>query len=436
MSSSPVASAVPTPDTAHREATRRRLVGVLIGGVALGSTGHIAAVTVTSLVALAITGDRSMAGVPAAVTVLGAALGATSLAAMMARRGRRIGLVAGYAIGVVGAVVAIAGVVGSLFPLLLLGSLLIGFGNSSNQLSRYAAADLYPPDRRASAIGIVVWAATIGAVIGPNLVEPSGEVAMSMGLPALAGPYLVPIVLVALASLSSFVFLRPDPYELADRTDVAGAGPAISEPIRAIIRRPTVALAILALVIGQFVMVLIMTMTPLHMTDHHHSLQAVGLVISGHTFGMFALAPVSGKLTDRYGPIRVIYSGTAILALAGVLSAAAPPENDLVLGVALFLLGWGWNLGFVAGSAMLSGGVSLAERARVQGVADALIWSTAAIASLGSGVLLASLGYASLGILGAVLVGVVAAVFVARAGAAVGRGIGPGGGPPLQPAID
>ena len=168
MSSKLAVSAAPALDTARREATRRRLVGVLVGGVAFGSTGHIAAVTVTSLVALSITGDRSMAGVPAAVVVLGAALGATTLAVLDRRRGRRIGLVAGYALGVVGAAIAIAGIVGVSFPVLLLGSLLIGFGNSANQLSRYAAADLYPPDRRASAIGTVVWAATIGAVIGSN----------------------------------------------------------------------------------------------------------------------------------------------------------------------------------------------------------------------------------------------------------------------------
>src|SRR6478672_7356750 len=134
MSSSPVATVVPALDTAQRESTRRRLVGVLIGGVALGSTGHIAAVTVTSLVALSITGDRAMAGVPAATVVLGAAFGSTTLGALMARRGRRIGLVGGYAIGVVGAVIAIAGIVIGSFPVLLLGSLLIGFGNSSNQL--------------------------------------------------------------------------------------------------------------------------------------------------------------------------------------------------------------------------------------------------------------------------------------------------------------
>src|SRR5215212_956193 len=176
---------------ADRSAQRRRSVGVLVGGVALGSTGHIAAVTVTSLVAQEIGGDRSLAGLPAAAAVLGA-------------------------------VVAIAGIVILSLPIVLLGSLAVGFGNSSNQLSRYAAADMYPTNRRASAIGTVVWAATVGAVIGPNLVEPSGVVAVAVGLPRLAGPYLVPVVLVALAALLSFIFLRPDPRELADDSGPPG----------------------------------------------------------------------------------------------------------------------------------------------------------------------------------------------------------------------
>ena len=155
----------------------------------------------------------------------------------------------------------------------------------------------------------------------------------------------------------------------------------------------------------QFVMVLIMTMTPLHMDDHGHGFfGAVGFVISAHTLGMFALAPISGRLTDRFGCIKVIYAGCAVLAASGVLSALAPPSSEVVLAGALFLLGCGWNLGFVAGSAMLTGGVSLTERTRLQGLDDALIWSTAAIASLGSGVLAATAGFAALGVLGSALV--------------------------------
>lgn len=400
-----MSSAVAHLPPAEIERLRRRTVWSLVGGVALGSTGHIAAITVATIVAKDLTGSASLAGTPAAAVVLGAALGATSLSWLMSRRGRRPGLAAGYGVGVAGAVVAVAAIVASSLPLLLLGSVLIGFGNSANQLSRYAAADLYPQERRATALGTVVWAATVGAIVGPNLVGPSGEVAMTLGLPQHAGPYLVPLVLVGFAAILSFVVLRPDPYDLADHhgrpvDDRAAA------PLATILRRPAVLVSIVALVIGQFVMVLIMTMTPLHMTDNGHDLAAVGLVLSAHTAGMYALAPLSGRLTDRFGSSAVIYCGMAVLAVSGVLAAIAPAEDDRLLLLALFLLGFGWNLGYVAGSALLTSGVSIVERTRVQGVADALIWSTAALASLGSGVLVASAGYATLGVLGAILVAI------------------------------
>jgi MFS family permease len=168
--------------------------------------------------------------------------------------------------------------------------------------------------------------------------------------------------------------------------------------------RPSVPLAIIALVAGQFVMVLIMTMTPLHMAAHGHDLTAVGVVISGHTFGMFGLSPISGRLSDRYGSVAVILSGLAVVALASILAAVAPPDGGVLLFLALFLLGYGWNLGYVAGSALLTHGLSLAERTRVQGLADTLIWSSAAVASLGSGFVLAYAGYAILGLMGAALV--------------------------------
>jgi len=393
---------------------RRRSLGTLVGSVALGSTCHIAAVTVATIVASEMTGSIQLAGTPVAAVVFGAALGATSLSWLMSRRGRRAGLAAGYAVGVVGAVLAVSAIVAGSLPLLLLGSLLIGFGNSSNQLSRYAAADLYPADRRATALSTVVWATTIGAVVGPNLVGPSGELAMSIGLPMNAGPYLVPLVLVGLAAIVAFVFLRPDPYELADHASTAQPGDAPAAPLAEILARPAVVISIVALVVGQFVMVLIMTMTPLHMAQHDHGLPAIGLVLSAHTFGMYALAPVSGRVTDRFGSAPVIYAGTAILAMAGILAAIAPAQDDRLLLVALFLLGFGWNLGFVAGSAMLTGGISVIERTRIQGLADGLVWSTSALASLGSGVLLAAAGYAALGVLGAALVVIPAGVLTLR----------------------
>ncbi len=399
---------------------RRRSLWSLVAGVALGSTGHIAAVTVATIVAQDITGDTALSGAPGATVVLGAAVGALTLSQIMVRSGRRVGLTTGYAVGVVGAFLATLAVVALSMPLLLLGTLLIGFGNASNQLSRYVAADLFPPNRRASALGTVVWGATVGAVIGPNLAAPAASVAGALGLPDLAGAYLVPMAFVGLAALLSFVALRPDPYALADvtsRHDHPDAERTTAASLRSVLRRPNVPVAIVALVTGQVVMVLIMTMTPLHMTAHGHDLAAVGIVISGHTFGMFGLSPISGRLTDRFGSVPVILVGLATTASSAMLAAAAPADGGFVLFLALFLLGYGWNLGYVAGSALLTQDLSLAERTRLQGLTDALIWSSAAAASLGSGIVVAAAGYATLGLMGAAMVVIPIWLVLARRGA-------------------
>jgi MFS family permease len=402
MSHAPSPTAATLPP-ARLRAARRRSTATLVTGVALGSTGHIAAVTVATIVAKDMLGTQLWAGAPGATVVLGAAVGAVVLSSFMARSGRRLGLSLGYGIGVIGALIATLAVITGSFPMLLGGTLLIGFGNTSNQLSRYANADMAPLARRAGAISLVVWAATVGSVVGPQLVPISSALAEGVGLPPLAGPYLVPVVFVGLAALLSFLLLRPDPFDLADRETVerTSSAPSLSTPVWTILRRPTVLAACVALIVGQFVMVLIMTMTPLHMTEHGHDLGAVGLVLSGHTFGMFALSPISGRLTDRFGSVPVIVAGTVLLAIAALMAAAAPPDGGALLFLALFLLGYGWNLGFVAGSALLSGSLEIHERTRVQGVADAMIWSSAAAASLGSGFVMVVVGYTALGVLGA-----------------------------------
>jgi MFS family permease len=398
---------------------RRRTHWALIAGVALGSTGHIAASTVSSIAAQHIAGGTTWSGAPGAAVVVGAALGAVLLSQLMVRSGRRAGLAAGYGIGVGGAFVATVAVIAMSLPLLLVGTVLIGFGNASNQLSRYVAADLYPPARRATALGLVVWGATVGAIIGPNLAAPAASLATTLGLPELAGAYLVPVVFVGLAALLTLISLRPDPYALADessRHDHPAHERSVPASLASVLQRPNVPVAIVALITVQVVMTLVMTMTPLHMTDHGHDLAAVGIVISGHTLGMFALSPLSGRLTDRFGTIPVILAGMGVTASASGLAALAPVDGGVLLFLALFFLGYGWNLGYVAGSALLTQGLSLAERTRVQGLTDGLIWSSAAAASLGSGVVVAAASYATLGLLGAGLVVVPALVVIARRG--------------------
>lgn len=402
---------------------RRRTHWSLAAGVALGSTGHIAASTVASIAAQHIAGSTAWSGAPGATVVLGAAAGAVTLSQLMVRVGRRTGLALGYGIGVVGALVSTVAVVGGSLGLLLAGTVLIGFGNASNQLSRYVAADLFPSERRASAIGIVVWGATVGAVVGPNLAAPAGSLAVAIGLPQLSGAYLVPVAFVGAAALLTLLALRPDPYALADassRHDQPGGDRSTTASLAAVLARPNVPVAIVALVTVQVVMVLVMTMTPLHMTAHGHDLAAVGIVISGHTLGMYGLSPLTGRLTDHLGTIPVILAGMAVSAAAAVLAAVAPPDGGVILFIALFLLGYGWNLGYVAGSALLTHGLSLAERTRIQGLTDGLIWSSAAAASLGSGVVVAAAGFATLGLLGAALVVVPTLLVIGRRAAVAG----------------
>lgn len=382
--------------------TRRRLQTSLVLGVGLGSTGYIAAITIATIVAKELSGGSSFAGLPGATIVLGSAAASHLLSRFMVLYGRRAGLVLGYGIGAAGALVAgIAVTLGS-FPLFIAATAAMGCANAANQLSRYAAADMYPESGRASAIGVVVWGSTLGSIVGPNLITLSGNIAEGFNLPRLAGVYGVPVLFVTAAALLTLVTLRPAPESLApQRVRVAGR---ISASLGEMLARPRILAAVVALIAGQVVMVLVMTMTPLHMTEHGHGLDAVGLVISGHTFGMFAFSPISGRLAGRFGTPAIIAVGLALSAFASVLAAVAPPDGGTILFIALFSLGVGWNLGFVAGSALLTEGLDGAERTTLQGATDAMIWSSAAAAALGSGIVVAAASYTALGLLGAALI--------------------------------
>jgi MFS family permease len=387
---------------------------------ALGSTGYIAAITVGTLVAAEIHGDATLGGVPTAAATIGTAAAATLISGLMLRVGRRAGLLGGLAVGLVGAILAVVAVLAGSIVLLLLASALTGFANGVGNLGRYVAADLVPPSERASAIGTVVWGATIGAVSGPNLVDPAARVATALGLPDLAGAYLVTVGFLALAMGLAFLLLRPEPYEIADPSAFERTGDAPPASLGSLLLRPVIVVALVALVAGQVVMVLIMTMTPIHLIEHGHGLATVGFVLSAHTFGMFALSPISGRLTDRFGSPAVIAGGLGMLAVSALMSALAPPDGGIILTLALFLLGWGWNLGFVAGSAMLTRGLSLGERTGIQGLADGLIWSSAALASLSSGVVVATASYTALGFLAIALLVIPSGLLVARRGALSG----------------
>jgi MFS family permease len=288
---------------------------------------------------------------------------------------------------------------------------LLGFGNASAQLSRYAAADLFPVERRAFALSIVVWGGTVGALVGPNLIAPAATLAEDVGLPADAGSFLLAVGTTAIATTVATTLPR------ARVADTSERGRLSWPMLRAATRTSTVALAVTAMVTAQLVMVAVMTMTPLQLHAHGHGLDVVGWVLSAHLAGMFALSPVSGRLTDRFGARATIVGGAVLLVVANAVAFAAPTSHALGLPVALFLLGYGWNLCFVGGSGLLSGDLPEPVRVQLQGGVEAVVWGSSAIGSLAAGPIFASAGYASLALMAALLAAIPLALVRTRRGA-------------------
>ena len=375
---------------------------MLFAGSGLARIGFIATVTVAPLVAEDLLGSASLAGLPSAAATVGLAVGTTPIAALMARQGRRPGIVGGLALGVIGALTAALGIGIESFALFAAGLFVFGFGAAGDRLARYAAVDISPPERRSFSIAIIVWAGTVGAVVGPGILEPTKAAAEALGLNGLAGAPLLAAAVMAVAGILLHAGLRPDPLTFTESgmTKTKTRSPAL----RPLLRTSSIRYAITALAIGQIVMVLIMTMTPVHIRRAGEGLGIVGLVIGAHTFGMFAVSPVTGFLADRLGRLPIVLGGQVVLVISAVMAATAAGDNRGMLVLSLFLLGFGWNLGYVAGSAYLTERAPAHARVPLEGLADTVVWSSAAAASLSSGFLLEATGYGTLSLLAAALV--------------------------------
>jgi len=408
----------PTPNITGgwtRARLQRRVLTVVVISQLLGGAGLAAGVTVGALLARDMLGSTGLAGLPAALFTAGSAGAALLVGRSSDRYGRRPALAFGYAAGAVGgAGVVLAAVLDSV-PLLLFALTIYGSGTATNLQARYAGADLAEPGARGRAISTVLVATTVGAVAGPNLVGVTGRMAESFGVPALAGPFALACLAYALAAVVLFVFLRPDPllaaraYATLDTLAAAhepggtqqGMGREASQ-LRTAAGR-TVLLAAIAMVLTQIVMVAIMTMTPLHLTAHHHGLQAVGFVIAVHIAAMFLPSPLTGWLADRYGRRVVLASAGIVLLVAGMVAALAPPTSVAALALALALLGLGWNLGLVGGTALLTDVTNIENRARTQGAVDVAIALAGATGGIASGAVVAAGSYTLLAIFGGIL---------------------------------
>jgi MFS family permease len=381
-------------------AVQRRTLRVLVVAQLFGSLGQSAAAA-GALLALDITGSESLASLPLALLVVGASAVVMPVSALSRRRGRRIGLTTALSLAAAGATgIVVAGVIES-FMLLCAASVVFGAGNAAVMLARYAAADLSTPATRGRAIGVVVFATTFGAVAGPNLLAPAGDVATALGLPALTGLFLFAVAALGLAALVLFAFLRPDPLQLASASEEPASHAPPTVPLRRLLATSPAVTGLATVVTVNFVMVAVMAMAPVHMDGHGHGLSTIGLVVSLHVAGMFAPSPLTGWLTDRLGPLPVAGAGAALLAVAGILAATAG-EGIVPLGAGLALLGVGWNAGLIAGSTLLASSVPLVHRPRVEGAGELSMGIGAATATALAGPVVGGAGYATLAIAGAV----------------------------------
>lgn len=371
-------------------------IGQILGGLAFGATLSLGAV-----LAAEISGDEAFSGLAAAGVTLGTAGLAVPLAAFARRRGRRVSLATGMAIALVGVVLVVfATAIGS-FPLLLVAFALVGAGQAANLQTRFAATDLATDATRGRDLSVVVWATTIGAVLGPNLTGPGEALGEAVGMPPLTGPYLITVVAQLLGIGLYLIALRPDPLLLAQRLVAASraAATTIAKPDDPVVAR----YAIFAVAAAHGVMVSVMAMTPVHLLHHGASLSIIGLTISLHIAGMYALSPVFGVLADRVGRVPTVLVGQVLL-VAALLTASFGAESSGVVTVALVLLGLGWSATTVAGSALLTEASSEERRTRRQGVSDLIMSLVGALGAILAGVVLAWIGYGGLALAVGVLV--------------------------------
>ena len=381
------------------ELHQRRVVRVLSAAQVLNGVGVAGTVAAGSLLVSSITKSEGLSGLAQTTSVLGAAVMALPLARLTQRGGRRLALTFGYSTGVIGAILAIFGGTQRILFFMLLGAFMVGAASASGYQARFAAIDLATPENRSKNLSFVVWGSTIGAVTGPNLMEPSGKLAEFLGLPKLVGPYFIAAITLFLAVIVIQLFLKPDPYLTANRA-ADGHGQKKHETTRAALAHireyPKALFAIAAVAIGHLAMVSIMVMTPVHMAHYEVTLRIIGFVISVHVLGMYAFSPVVGAISDKIGRIRTIQIGILILIESALVAGLAPHHDSFTLGIGLFLLGLGWSFTLIAGSTLLSETVSIDMRPATQGASDLVMNLMGAGGAAVGGVIIGIFSYAAL----------------------------------------
>lgn len=390
----------------QRKLYQRTLVIVVISQI-FGGAGLAAGITVGALLAQDMLGTDSFAGIPTALFTLGSAGAALLVGRLSQRFGRRVGLATGFLAGGIGAIGVVISAVTSNIFLLFAALLIYGAGTATNLQARYAGTDLANSTQRAKAISIAMVSTTFGAVAGPNLVGVMGRFAEAIGVPALAGPFILAATAYILAGLVLLVLLRPDPLVVAkaiamrqkmDENNLSDTNPSILA-----VNKRGIVVGAAVMILTQIVMVAIMTMTPVHMGHHGHGLREVGIIIGVHVGAMYLPSLVTGILVDKVGRNVMVAASSFTLLAAGVLAAFAPTDSMLVLTIALALLGLGWNFGLISGTALIVDATTPSNRAKTQGTVDVLIALAGVSGGALSGIITVHSSYTTLSLAGAIL---------------------------------
>ncbi|MBJ7983718.1 MULTISPECIES: MFS transporter [Bacillus] len=384
---------------------KRTLIIVSISQM-FGGAGLAAGITVGALLAQQMLGTDAYAGLPAAMFTLGSAVAAFIVGKLSQRYGRRVGLATGFMVGGLGAIGVVMAALTNSIILLLVSLLIYGAGTATNLQARYAGTDLANEKQRATAVSITMVMTTFGAVAGPNLVGVMGDFAHSIGIPELAGPFILSAAAFILAGLVLFVMLRPDPLIIANiieryKQEHTYKGQSVTN--ETLENKRGITVGAIVMILTQVVMVAIMTMTPVHMGHHGHGLSEVGLVIGFHVGAMYLPSLVTGILIDKVGRTAMSIAGGVILLAAGVIAAIAPSDSLILLIVALSLLGLGWNLGLISGTAQIVDSTTPSTRAKTQGKIDVFIALAGASGGAMSGMVVANSSYAALSLAGGLL---------------------------------
>lgn len=396
--------------------TQRRVLRVLVAVQVVGGIGNGAGLAVGVLLLREVSGSSGWAGLATVMLTLGAALATVPLATLAVRSGRRPALTTGWCVGAVGAAVVVAGAAAHSTALVLLGLLLNGVNTAATLQARFAATDRSAPGQVGRSLSLVTWATTVGAVLGPNLIGPGTATARALGVPDLAGPMVFSCAAFLVAGVLNLVLLRPDPLPPAQRDGVAVPVPRLRSALPHV--RGETRTAVVTIGLAHAVMVSVMALTPVHMQDHGAAVEVIGLTISLHIAGMFALSPVMGWLADHCGPARTILAGQLVLVVA-VVVAGTSGDSTLRITVGLVLLGLGWSAAVIAGAALLTASTAPEVRPLVQGLGDLTMNLAGAAGGLLAGVLVAWQGFGTLNaVAGTLVVPVVLLVVAGRRAAA------------------